>query len=275
MNRHFLPLVCLLLATGQGASAQTFWMQDGRKITMPPAVLDDQRIVNRLAGESVGQPISNIVRLEWPDPPAFAEAEALLKSNRAPEAFALIDATLKPQQLFREIPGSWWNAGAALRGRALASLGRLPEADAIVALLRRSKLETAPALATRLQFDIIDLLFAGGHLDEVRTRLAVASAEARDDASRARLNLLNADLLRLDGKAEEALFAYLRVPVYFPGEKSAMPAALLGTTRCYHSLGEITRARLARDELVRLYPGTPEADLAQKEFPPTDQKNSP
>jgi hypothetical protein len=176
-----------------------------------------------------------------------------------------MDAAIKPQEPFREIPGSWWNAGAALRARALAALGRLAEADNTVALLRRSKAGAA-ALADRLECDILDQLFADGRLAEVRARLAAQPDGPRPDAIAARVSVLRGHLLRLDRQTEAALLSYLRVPVYFPRETAALPAALLGSARSYRALGENPRARRTLEELISRFPGSPEAPEAEKEL---------
>ncbi len=256
-------LFLLLLAAPAAARAQKFWLKDGHSYSAPPGRLDGRTLVLP-SGARVA--VTDAVRLEWPEPPAFGQAETMLLHGRAAEAFALMDATIKPQEPFREIPGSWWNAGAALRARSLAALGRTSEADNTVVVLRRSKLESAATIADRLECDILDRLHADGRHAELRARLAAQPDGPRTDAVAARLSILRAHLLRLDGKAGEALFAYLRVPVYFPKETAALPAALLGSARCYRVLGENIRAKRALEELVARFPGSAEAAEAEQEL---------
>jgi hypothetical protein len=262
----------LLLAAPAMARAQKFWLKDGHSYSAPPGKLDGRTLV-LLSGVRV--PVTEAVRLEWPEPAAFGQAETMLRHGQAEEAFTLMDATIKAQEPFREIPGSWWNVGAALRARALAALGRLAEADNTVAVLRRSKLESAPAIADRLECDLLDRLLADGRLAEVRARLAARPAEPPSDAVAARVSVIQGHLLKTEGRPEAALFAYLRVPVYFAKETAALPAALLGSARCYRLLGEDIRAKRTLEELVARFPGSAEAGEAEQELAATEAATVP
>jgi hypothetical protein len=264
MNRLLLVLVLCAAPLLRG---QTFYFPDGRKVSVPEArIVGDKIVVTLTLGDGatgeISQPIAKLARVDWPVPPAVAEAEAELKAGRALEALKKIDTVLPAQEAFREVPGSWWSQGAVVRAEALARLGKDVDAEVILERLRRAKAE--PALIARTELAIVGALAGAGKREQARARLALLQAAATDDASLARIALITGRLALADGKAEDALLAYLRVPVLYPGEEDSLPAALLGSIQCYRALGETARAEAAAAALAERFPQSPEAAEARR-----------
>ncbi|MFA6288457.1 MAG: tetratricopeptide repeat protein [Opitutaceae bacterium] len=271
MSRRLSQLLTLALVQSLFAGAafsQTFYFSDGRKASMPEAKTRGTNIVVplKVAGTdggsaSVTLPISSLARIEWPAPAAIADAEADLKADKPADALKKIDAILPEQELFRDIPGSWWNQGAVVKAVALARLGKDVDAGVMLERMRRAK---APAEdISRGEVAIIDQLVVAGKTDDATARLEKLSETVTDDGGLAAIAITKGRIFERAGKTQEALLSYLRVPVFYPSEEDKMPAALLGAARAYKKLGDEARAASTLATLSTRFPNSPEAAQAK------------
>lgn len=269
MSRRLFLFSTLALSLAGIGRAQTFYFNDGKKASLPEARIQGLNIVVplKLSGADGGSaeislPISTIKRMDWPAPPAIAQAEDDLKAGKPADALKKIDAILGAQEIFREIPGSWWSKGAVVKAIALARLGKDVDAGVTLELMRLTK---APADdIARGEIAIIDQLVASGKIDDAAARLAKIQSTATDDASLAAIALIKGKMLANSGHAEDALLSYLRVPVFYSTESDKMPAALLGAARAYRKLGDETRAAATITTLTTDFPDSPEAAEAKR-----------
>jgi tetratricopeptide (TPR) repeat protein len=65
---------------------------------------------------------------------------------------------------------------------------------------------------------------------------------------------------------DDALLAYLHIPVFYGDETALQPAALLGSARAYRRIDDPTRAKRAFSDLMAAYPNSPEAAVASTEM---------
>jgi len=268
----FVTLALLQTLLAGIAHSQTFYFSDGRKASMPEAKIRGTNIIVplKVTGADGGAdggaaeqtlPISKITRIDWPAPPAIAAAEADLKAGMPADALKKIDAILLEQELFREIPGSWWNQGAVVKAVALARLGKDVDAGVMLERMRRAK---APAEnISRGEVAIIDQLVVAGKTDEATTRLDKLMETVTDDGGLAAIAITKGRIFERAGKTQEALLSYLRVPVFYPSEEDKMPAALLGAARAYKKLGDEARAASTLATLASRFPNSPEAAKAK------------
>jgi tetratricopeptide (TPR) repeat protein len=270
MSRSFFTGLVLVTLTAGALHAQTFYFNDGRKASMPEARIKGSNIVVPLtvngttdAGSAeITLPISTLSRIDWPAPPALAAANADLKADKPADALKKIDAVLGDQEIFREIPGSWWNQGAVIKAVALARLGKDVDADVMIERMKRAKADSADI--ARADIAVINQLIASGKTAEADTRMEKLQGAASDEESLAAIAVLKASILAKAGRTEEALLAYLRVPVFSPTAESQMPAALLGAVRAYQKLGDTDRAASTLSKLTTRFPNSPEAAQAQR-----------
>lgn len=266
-RRHLLPLATLLLALAAApcAIAQTLTFSDGRTASLSDAKISGDKIqlpLNLVGGGSgeISLPISDIVRLDWPEPAELNEATTLLAAGRTADALALLDKTLPVHAPFRDIAGSWWVKLAALRVRALAKLGRDIDAEVALELLRRSK--TGAEQVPGATLDIASALADAGKFSDARKKLDAAVLPPDDETLAARAALLRGRLLLVDNKAEDALLSFLRVRALHPRVLESQPAALLGAIACYNKMGDADRSKAATGQLLTRYPDSPEAAKA-------------
>lgn len=266
----FILLALLHAVALRTAHAQTFYFNDGRKASLPEARIKGSKIIVPLkldgatAADGVAEltfAISSIQRLDWPAPVALAQAEADLKAGKPADALQKVNAVLPAQEIFREIPGSWWNQGAIIKAVALARLGQDADAEAVLDLLRRAK--AGPEIISRGEIALIDQLAVTGKIAAAESRLDKLQASATDDATLAGIALTRGRLLENANRPEDALLSYLRVPVYYSAEDAQMPAALLGASRLLTKLGDTTRAAATAGLLATRYPNSPEAAQAK------------
>ena len=265
----FITLIRLhALCTGL-ARGQTFYFSDGRKASMPEARIRGANIIVPLktagtedGGAEITLPISKLSRIDWPAPAAVAEAETALKAGKPADALKKIDTVLLEQEIFRNVPGSWWSEGAVIKAVALARLGKDGEADVLLALMRQSK--ASPEDVSRVTIAIIDQLLAAGKTDDATARLEKFQETATDDSGLAAIAVTKGQILERSGHFEDALLSYLRVPVFYPSEDASMPAALLGTGRVYKKLGDDARATATFASLSTRFPNSPEAAQAPR-----------
>ncbi len=270
MSRTSLLFGLLLGALSAGAlPAQTFYFNDGRKVSMSEARIKGGNIIVALKvdGGAAGSaeitlPISTLNRIEWPAPAALAAAEADLKADRPADALKKIDAILSEQEAFREVPGSWWNQGAVIKAIALARLGKDVDADVMLERLRRAKADSADI--ARVEVAVINQLVAKGKIDDANARMEKLQSSASDEESLAALAVLKGGILAKSGRTEDALLSYLRVPVFSPASATQMPAALLGAARAYQKLGDAERAASTLAALTSRFPNSSEAAQAQR-----------
>lgn len=269
MNRirtGLFPLLLAALAVAPFAHAQTIYFSDGRKASLAQVriVGDSVKLPLDLAGGASGEislPVSTISRLDWPEPPELAQSLALLKAGQPADALKKTDAVLPVHEPFQNIPGSWWARLMAVRVDAFAQAGRDVDAEVAIERLRRSK--TGGAYVTPGALALVSALIDAGKTAQARERLkAITLSEDETESTLARFDLVKARLLQNDGKAEEALLTFLRIPVLHPGERDAQPAALLGAISCYRALGETTRADTARQTLLTQFPESAQAKAA-------------
>lgn len=270
MNRA-LPVALLLALAALDASGQTLRFKNGRSADLSKARVAGDQIAlpadaaNPGAGEIL-LPVSSIERIDWPEPAELAQGSAALKAGKPEDALKKTDAVVARQEPFRDIPGSWWAKAILLRVEILARLGRDADAEAAAERLRLSPLG-AP-LASQARLSLIDMLVASGKRDLARERLdALSAAASGDKALAARADLVRARLLQAEGKTEDALLSYLRVPVLYPSQNGPAPAALLGAAECYRALGENIRAETALRSLIERFPDSAEAARARPLLP--------
>lgn len=265
----FITLVILHAVALVTAHSQTFYFNDGRKVSLSEVRIKGANIVVsvKLAGTEGGSaeltlPISTLKRIDWPVPAAIAQAEDDLKADKPADALQKVNPLLSEQDPFREVSGSWWTQGAVVKAVALARLGKDVDADVMLELMRRAKAD--PDAIARGEIAIIDQLVASGKADAAKTRLDKIQNTASDDASLAAIAITKGRIFERAGRTEDALLSYLRVPVYYASENGKMPAALLGAIRALHNLGDEPRAAATLETLTTRYPNSPEAAEAKR-----------
>ena len=263
----FLLLLLLLLA-GDKLPAQTIVLTTGQRIDALGIRREGELILGKVqigtgSGE-VGYHIPQIAKVEFPEPRGLKEASDLLGQGHADKALAEINQVVSFYEPFKDVPGGWWAQAALIKVSSLGALGRDAEAESLAAQIEKSVADPETARAARLGL-------AAGLIRKENFEAAAKICDSTIKES-ARPDILaeawvkKGDLLFAEKKWDEALIAYLHVPIFYPDEKLSLPRALLGSALSYLRLDDNDRAKKSLSELIDAFPKSAEAATAQIEI---------
>ena len=162
------------------------------------------------------------------------------------------------------MPGSYWSQAALIKVSILAALKRDAAADALA--LEIQKAVTDPEIARAVQVRLTANLVRKRDFEKAIKICDEAIKQSTDPAVLADAWVNKGDALSGKKEWEDALFAYLRVPIFYSDEKSFIPPAMLGSARAYWRLDDTTHAKKTFNDLIATYPKSGEAATAQTEL---------
>ena len=253
------------------ASAQNLVMKDGKVIVAKALRRQGDTILatvelpggEKQTGE-LGYPLAKIERLDFPEPPQLKTSQDLIAQGKGAEALAQLEPVVKYYEGFRDAPGSWWAPSALRKVQALASLGREPEATPLAEQIARIATDPETVRAANVQI-AAGLVRRGNHARALEL-IQPALQESRAAATRAPAFVIKGECLLVKKEWEDAVLAFLQVPVFYPGEKVLLPQALLGRGRAHFGMDDLAAAKATLEELLKTYPATAEAKLAEAEL---------
>ena len=262
------------------ADAAYFYLTDGQIIPTEGLRRDGATILASIKtkegtqGES-GYALTNIARIDFPEPAQLKLARNLLNAGKTDEAVRQLTPILAYYEPFHDVPGNWWTPLALLQVDAFARLGRDNEVDALLGQIARFGSADADTQREVRIKQAVSIERRGDHrkaLDELEPIVNDVSISP-ETLSEAWLAVGSAHLGLRD--YQEAELAFLHVPVYTPDQVLLMPPALLGSASAFVGLGDGQRAQTALKQLIASYPNSPEAAEAKtrlQKFPVTAHK---
>lgn len=217
-----VSVACALLClSSPGGAQEEFELQNGRRFpaesVKPSAGGFTATFLEGTAQRSVNFTAKEVVRTSLREPKEVAAARVLIaseKPDKALEALKQVEPALLPYQ---SLPDSWWQRAAILRMDALSVLGKNKEAQAVATpdVLAKLPLDNASLLKDFLQVIAPSDKDPAEKIDTLRT----LSERTIDPWVSARIWLEIGNTLAGHGKIEDAIKAWLRVPVFFPAER--------------------------------------------------------
>ena len=261
-------VLVLLLMLNSPARAQSIILKTGQKIDALSVRRDGELVMGKVqvgtgSGE-VGYNVSQIAKIEFPEPRALKSASEFLTQSQPEKALAEIDPVVKYYEPFKEVPGAWWAQAAAIKVSVLATLRREPEAEALTNEIQKAV--TDPETARSVQLRLAGGLIRKKEFDKAIAICDTAIAQSNDPSVLAEAWIKKGDALFAQRQFDAALLAYLHVPVFYDDEKSFVPGALLGSARAYLQLDDATQAKRSLNDLIVAYPKSAEATVAQSEL---------
>lgn len=269
-TRLVASLLCaVLLGTSSGSAlAQQILLKSGQRVDTLGLRRDGDTIMGKIrVGNSngeIGYQVAAIEKIEFPEPKPLKPAAELLAQGQAEKALAEIDPVVTYYAPFKDIPGAWWAPAALIRMSALSALQRDAEAEPLAAEIQKNATDPETARAASLR--LVTGLIRKQEYDKAAELCDKSIKESVQADVLALAWLKKGDVLFAQKTWDEALMAYLHVPVFYSTDKLAMPQALLGAARAYHRLDDADRARKAFKELTTSYPKSAEATIAQAEM---------
>lgn len=236
-----VAVACAALCLSSTVRAQEeFELQNGRRFpaesVKPSTNGFTATFVEGTAQRTLNFTAKEIVRTSLREPKEVAAARILIASEKADQALEALEK-IEPALLpYQSIPDSWWQRAAILRMDALAVLGKNKEALAIASTQALANLSEENA--TLLQDFLRVISPAGNDPAEKIEVLRSLSERTIDPWVSARIWLEIGNTLAGQGKIEDAIKAWLRVPVFFPAERDL---AVRGTILAARGLQQIQR----------------------------------
>ena len=275
MSGKLMACLALGLAAAAPVSAQNIVMKDGKTIIAKSLRRQGDTImatveISAASGDKsaqtgeVGYALSQISRLDYPEPGQLRTVPELILAGRMPEALAQIEPVVKFYESFRDAPGSWWDEAAMLKVEALQATGNYKDSEPLIDSLARSASDPETVRAAKV-FIAAGMTRRGEHakaveifdavLKDATKPLTIATASVNKGQSHLALK-----------QYEPALLAFLQVPVFYPNQKLLVPQAMLGSARAYYGMEDLVRAKAALDELLKEFPSSPQAAEARTEL---------
>jgi tetratricopeptide (TPR) repeat protein len=258
-------VILLAFAAVCPLSAQRYLLKDGRALNQSEITLRGNNLVRALAGGGgeISYPISDVVRLDWPEPAELEEARVLAAAGKHAESEEKVTGVYRQFAPFAKLPGSWWSEAALIRARALLAQDKTADAERAARELMSGSADAETVIAAQLIMARVQVIqnkpdIADAMLDEIMRKDASGEIEAR-------AVMLRGDIAFARKDFEKALEFYLQVPVFYGTEETLLPAALLGSARSYRGYGDASRAERAYLDIIVTYPGSAQAEIAKRE----------
>lgn len=256
------------LVSGQAVQAQLIILKTGQTIETQGVRRDHEMVMGKVqvgtgSGE-VGYTLSQIAKIEFPEPRGLKIANDLLGQRQPEKALAEIEPVVAYYAPLKDVPGGWWSQAALIKVSVLAALHRDGDAEALADQIQKvvADPKTARAIQVRLSTGLI-------RKKEFEKAIAICDAAIKEGTEPEVLAdawVHKGDALAGLKEWEEALLAYLHVPVFYNDQAAFLPTAMLGSGRAYRHLDDGARARKSLNDLIAAYPKSPEAAAAQTEL---------
>jgi tetratricopeptide (TPR) repeat protein len=270
-----MKTVLLFLALAASAAAQNIIMKDGKVIATKGLRRQGDTIVATVelpGGEpgkpaktgDLGYPLAQIAKLDFPEPAQLRNAPELIAQGQGADALTQLEPVVKFYEGFRDAPGSWWASAALLKVQALMSLGRDKDAEPVAEQITRIATDPEILRAANVQL-AAGMVRKGGHGKALEICEA-ALKESKEAGTRAPAAIIKGECLLVKKEWEDALLAFLQVPVFYPGEKVLLPQSMLGEGRAHFGMQNFTEAKATLNELIKTYAASAEAAQAKTEL---------
>jgi tetratricopeptide (TPR) repeat protein len=263
-----LLMLIIVLVVVSPANAQNITLQTGQKIETQGVRRDGEMVMGKVqvgtgSGE-VGYHLAQIAKVDFPEPRALKAASDFLVQGQLDKALAEINPVVTYYGPFKDVPGNWWAQAALIKVSILAAQQHQNEAEALASDIEKSAKDEDMTRAAQLR--LVGSLIRSNQFEKAIGICETALKSSTDPTTLATAWIAKGDALLAQKNFDEALMAYLHVPVFYQDEKIFLPPALLGSGRAYRRLNDKDHAKKALNELIAAFPQSAEAAAAQTEL---------
>lgn len=208
--------------------------------------------------------MSSVLRLEWPEPEELTQGTALLAAGKTQEALDLLLKGRNFFQPFKDVPGSRYVDLAFAYVEALGAAGKFDETVKAMPALRLLKLSDEQKMKLKILQLNIDRQ-TGADATSIIAQAQNILSETDDSAIGASLWMIQGDVYFKQKQWEKALFAYLRVPVFYGTQVQRVPEAELNSARTLSKMHRFEDAAAYYKRIIDNYPGSTIAETAKSE----------
>ncbi|MFN0125131.1 MAG: tetratricopeptide repeat protein [Verrucomicrobiales bacterium] len=258
-SRSTIALLASLLVTTSAASAQiTVTLRDGTTVRATGLTAQGTRL--SLTPEGGGAPrvveAATVERVDMLQPAVLTETYAAFASGdnvRTLQAMGKLRVELEP---LKSIAGGreWWLEGEFLRAHILISQRRIKEMEEAMKVIAADA--TDPVAQRHAQAFLAHAVGLAGDPRKALEQLRPIILNARDPETLADAWLFTGIHRTAVNEQQDALVAFLRVPVFYPALAIPLAGSRLGAARCLVALEDRAGARRILKELVASEPNS-------------------
>ena len=263
--------VMAVLAAGQSVFAQGLVLKDGSRIPAEDFKVEAGKIIRtvKLQGSNSATTVlapSNIAELVWPYSAELAESRSLLSQGKAEEAIAVLKTGKEFFEVFKDVKGGkdLYRDLFFAYVEALAQGGKFDETVGLMPSLEKLSLSKEQ----EVQLKVLKLNIERQTSSDYVSIIAKANnilTDTNDSGVSAAVWDIIGDVHDKKKEYEEALMAYLRIPVFFGTQMQRVPAAEMKAAKMLIKMKRYEDATLFLTRLIEAYPGSAVAEVAAKE----------
>ena len=265
---HNSRLTILLLVLVTPVHAQNIILKTGQTIETKGVRRSGDMVMGKIqVGSSngeVGYQVVTITRIDFPEPAQLKTTAEFLTQDKPKKALADIGPVVKYYEQFRDLPGNWWAQAALLEVAALSGMQLDKAAEALSETIRKNVTDPETTRAAQLQL-VPGLVRSEDYDKALQLCDAVIKESAKPDVL-AEAWVRKGDTFLAQRQWDNAVLAYLHVPVFYADEKLWMPPALLGSARALRGLEDLEGAKKSFNDLTAKFPKSAQAEIARAEL---------
>lgn len=259
MPRITIPCIAAALAIAAAVHGQiTVTLRDGTTVRATSLTAQGTRLSFSPEGGGAARVVeaSTVERVDMQQPQVLTDFHAAFAagdSTRTLQAMGRLRVDLEP---LKKIPGGrdWWLESEFLRAHVLLSQRRIKDMeDAMKEIAADS---TDPVAQRHAQVFLAHAIGLAGDPRKALDQLRQIIVSARDPETLADAWLFTGIHRAAVNEQQDALVAFLRVPVFYPALQVPLAAARLGAARCLVALEDLTAARRILKELTAAEPNS-------------------
>lgn len=262
----------LLCLTASGIHAQALVLRDGTRIPEGRFTVGEGKIqhVMTLANGQTAQVnvgFADIDRMEWPEITQVMDAQKLLAEGKSKEAVDTLQKAKVLFKAFRTIKGNPYNDVSFSLVEVLDQSGDFDGLLAALPEVEAMRWDGDKELKLRVIKLNVDRRISPDQ-DAILGRAELLLQETDDAAICARLWMTIAEIHSRKERYEQALDAYLHVPVFYGSQGALVPQAELSAARVLVKMERMKDAVVFYGRLQQQYAGSEIAETAKKEMLP-------
>jgi len=269
---HTLLLLSLVaFGLASRVAAQDIVLKDGNHINALDLTVGDGKITRTItlsngqkAQSSVG--FGDIDHMEWSDPQELQDARNLLSQGKTKEALVVLDKAKAFFKQFKGVKGNPYNDVLFAQTEALDQAG---DFDTLIRVLPETNTIKTWDDTQKMKLRIIKLNVDRRTSSDTEAILSQAESllkDSTDSGVAARLWMTIGDIYTKSEKWDEALNAYLHVPVFYGTQVALVPQAELMAARSLVGMERFKDAGTMFERIQETYKGSEIAETAKKEF---------
>jgi tetratricopeptide (TPR) repeat protein len=258
--------VCCALP--ERAAAQALVLKDGSRLLPEQFAVEGDKVIKkvRIGENTASTPLqmSTLARMEWPRPEELVAAADFMASGKTKEALEVLAKGRAFFEPFKDVPGTWYPDVVLAQLEAMSNsedfngtLKALNDAQKLK-LTEEQKLKLK---ITKLNVERQTSSDYAGIIAQAENILA----ESIDSSVGASVWMIIGDVYTKQKKWEDALMAYLHVPVFYGTQVQKVPEAELQAARTLSKMRRFEDAQSYYTRLEESYKGSGVADTAAKE----------